>query len=161
MTRTNRTRWALSFADLCLLLLGFFVLLQADQATHNRALSSISQHFGAIAAPRQVGLSAQALFEPGEALLSDTGRLTLLRAAQPFVTASTIIQIQSIGLDDGQYRFDAWDLAAARLGAVARALVTAGIAPQRLRIAGLAEQAESDTPDRQMIRLAEQPATRH
>ncbi|HWJ69331.1 MAG TPA: OmpA family protein [Sphingobium sp.] len=159
MIRASRSRWALSFADLCLLLLGFFVLLQADQATRNRALNGIGQHFGATAVPRQAELSAQALFEPGEALLSEAGRDALLRVARPFVTADTTVQIQSIGLDDGQYRFDAWDLAAARLGAVARALVAAGIAPQRLRIAGLAEQVEGDTPDRQMIRLLERPAT--
>ena len=29
--RAGRQRWALSFADLCLLLLGFFVLLQAKR----------------------------------------------------------------------------------------------------------------------------------
>jgi len=159
MIRANRTRWALSFADLCLLLLGFFVLLQADQATRSRALNGIGRHFGAITSPRQVDMSAQALFEPGEALLSDAGRTALLRAAHPFVTAGATVQIQSIGLDDGRYRFDAWDLAAARLGAIARTLVAAGLPPQRLHIAGLAEQAADDTPDQQIIRLLERPAT--
>lgn len=158
MIRANRSRWALSFADLCLLMLGFFVLLQADQATRRNALSGIGTYFGAIEAPRQAELDAQALFEPGEALLSETGRAALLRAARPFAASGGTVQIQSIGLDRGQYRFDAWDLAAARLGAVARVLVAAGIPPDRLRIAGLAEQADGKAPDRQMIRIVERPA---
>jgi len=157
MTRANRARWALSFADLCLLLLGFFVLLQADQATRSRALTGIGTYFGAIEAPRQAELSAQALFEPGEALLSEAGRAALLRAARPFAASSQVVQIQSIGLDRGQYRFDAWDLAAARLGSVARTLVAAGIPQDKLRIAGLAEQADGDAPSGQTIRILERP----
>lgn len=159
VTRTNRARWALSFADLCLLLLGFFVLLQADQATRSRALSGIGSYFSALEAPRQAELSAQALFEPGEALLSEAGRAALLRAARPFAASNEIVQIQSIGLDHGQYRFDAWDLAAARLGAVARTLVATGIPQGRLRIAGLAEQADDNASSGQTIRLLEQPDT--
>jgi len=157
MIRANRSRWALSFADLCLLMLGFFVLLQADQATRRNALNGIGTIFGAIEAPRQADLDAQALFEPGEALLSEAGRAALLRAAQPFMASSGTIQIQSIGLDRGQYRFDAWDLAAARLGAVARTLVAAGVPQARLHIAGLAEQTDGDAPGRQTIRIAERP----
>lgn len=155
MIRATRTRWTLSFADLCLLLLGFFVLLQADQATRDRALSGIGRHFGAIPAPHQADLRAQALFEPGEALLSEAGQAALMQAARPFVASGLTVQIQSIGLDEGQYRFDAWDLAAARLGAVARALVAAGVPPRRLRIAGLAEEDDGRTTDHQMIRLIE------
>jgi len=154
MIRANRSRWALSFADLCLLMLGFFVLLQANQ---RNMLDGIGTYFGAIEAPRQADLDAQTLFEPGEALLSEAGRAALLRAVRPFMASSGTIQIQSIGLDKGQYRFDAWDLAAARLGAVARTLVAAGIPQPRLHIAGLAEQADGKTPDRQTIRIVERP----
>jgi len=161
MIRVNRSRWALSFADLCLLMLGFFVLLQADQATRRSALSGIGTYFGAIEAPRQADLDAQTLFEPGEALLSETGRAALLRAARPVAASGGTVQIQSIGLDKGQYRFDAWDLAAARLGAVARALVAAGIPQDRLRIAGLAEQADGKAPGRQTIRIVERPPAAH
>jgi len=49
--RTGRSRWALSLADLCLLLLGFFVLLQANEAQRVAALTGIGTYFGAIAAP--------------------------------------------------------------------------------------------------------------
>ncbi len=157
VSRANRARWAISFADLCLLLLGFFVLLQANEATRDEALTGLGTYFGAIEAPLQADLSAQALFEPGEALLSDEGKTALLRAAKPFASSTDIIQIQSLGIDKGEYRFDAWDLAAARLGAVARTLVAAGIPQQRLRIAGLAEQENGKAPGRQIIRIVEKP----
>ncbi|MBT2187068.1 OmpA/MotB family protein [Sphingobium nicotianae] len=155
--RANRGRWALSFADLCLLLLGFFVLLQANQVQRDRALAGIGSYFGAIEAPAQADLQARSLFEPGEAFLSMQGKIVLLKAAKPFATSKEIIQIQSIGVDGGNHRFDAWDLAAARLGAVARALVAAGIPQQRLRIAGLAEDADGRAPGRQIIRIVEKP----
>jgi len=155
MIRVNRSRWALSFADLCLLMLGFFVLLQADQATRRNALSGIGTYFGELEAPRQTDLAAHTLFEPGEALLSETGHAALLRATRPLAASSGIVQVQSIGLDKGLYRFDAWDLAAARLGAVARALVAAGLAPDRLRIVGLAEQADRTASAGQTIRIVQ------
>jgi hypothetical protein len=157
MIRQNRARWALSFADLCLLLLGFFVLLQANQGQRDAALTGLGSYFGAIEAPVQTDLPANTLFEPGEALLSDTGRNALLHAARPFAKSKEIIQIQSIGIDIGARRFDAWDLAAARLGAVARTLVAAGVPQARIRIAGLAEEADGKAPGKQIIRIAEKP----
>lgn len=157
--RSKRTRWAISFADLCLLLLGFFVLLQANRAARDQALTGIGTYFGAIEAPHQAELSASALFEPGEALLSESGRAQLLKAARPFASSTGIIQIQSIGIDRGERRFDAWDLAAARLGAIARTLVSAGIPQQRLRIAGLAEREDGKAPGHQIIRIVEKPMT--
>jgi len=157
MTRAGRTRWALSFADLCLLLLGFFVLLQANQAQRDAALAGIGAYFGAIAAPAQADLPAAALFEPGEALLSAGGRARIAAAARRFAANGHAVQIQSIGLDAGTRRFDAWDLAAARLGAAARALTEAGIPADRLRIAGLAEQADGPASAGQTIRIVERP----
>lgn len=153
MIRSNRARWALSFADLCLLLLGFFVLLQTAQGDRERALAGIGSYFGAIEAPMQADLPARDLFEPGEALLGAAGRAALIEAARPLAASRDIVQIQSIGIEAGERRFDAWDLAAARLGAVARALEAAGIPQQRLRIAGLAEAADGEAPGRQIIRL--------
>ena len=161
MIRAARARWALSFADLSLLLLGFFVLLQANQSTKEQALEGLNSYFGAIDAPHRADLEADKLFAPGEALLSQPGRTRLVQATRPFVAGRATIRIQSLGLAPGQHRFDSWDLSAARLGAVARALVSAGIAPDRIQIAGLAEP---DTkaraqPKGQIIRLVEAPAT--
>ena len=80
--RQHRARWALSFADLCLLLLAFFALLQANQTTRDQTLAGIGSYFGAIQSNHQADLSAHALFEPGEALLSPSGRAQLLKATQ-------------------------------------------------------------------------------
>lgn len=157
--RPNRGRWAISFADLCLLLLGFFVLLQANEAQRDTALAGLGTYFGAIDAPLQADLPARGLFEPGEALLSEAGQAALLTGAKPFLASKQIIQIQSIGIDKGEQRFDAWDLAAARLGSIARALVAAGIPANRLRIAGLAEEADGKAPGKQIIRIVEKPAS--
>ncbi len=152
--RVGRARWALSFADLCLLLLGFFVLLQANQATRDQALAGLNAYFAGLQAPHQADLPAEQLFAPGEALLSPEGRARLLAAIRPFSDGKSVIRIQSLGLAQGEHRFDAWDLSAARLGAVARALVAGGIAPDRVRIAGLAEPDGAPVKG-QTIRLAE------
>lgn len=159
MTRAPRSRWALSFADLCLLLLGFFVLLQASQATRDQALSGLNRYFGAMQLPQQVDLAADTLFAPGEALLSEDGRAHLGKAVRPFLTGKSAIRVQSLGLAPGEQRFDSWDLSAARLGAVARALVAMGLAQDRVQIAGLAEPDGTARAAKtgQVIRLAEVP----
>lgn len=161
--RASRARWALSFADLSLLLLGFFVLLQASNGSRDQALAGLNAYFGALHMPRQVDLPAERLFVPGEALLSGKGRAELDRAAHPLLGGKSLIRIQSLGFAPGDHRFDAWDLSAARLGAVARALVAAGVAPERIRIAGLAEPdaATKDATKGQTIRLAESPESAH
>ncbi|WP_443970463.1 OmpA family protein [Sphingobium sp. CR28] len=138
----RRARWALSFADLALLLLGFFVLLQASGSRRDQTLRGIGAQFGASASPSDINLPLNPLFVPGEALLSPEGRARLVTTALPLAGQGEILEIQSFGTEPGQRRFDAWDLAAARLGAVARALQEAGVPQDHLRIAGLAE-----TPD--------------
>ena len=155
--RASRARWALSFADLSLLLLGFFVLLQANQANRVQTLAGLNAYFGALEAPHQTDLPADQLFEPGEALLSEAGQVELIRAVRPLSTGKMLIRVQSLGSTTGEHRFDAWDLSAARLGAVARSLVAAGIPAERVRIAGLAEQdiAKTASDQKQIIRLVE------
>jgi hypothetical protein len=138
-------------------MLAFFVLLQANQGNRAQTLAGLNSYFGVIAAPQQADLPAEQLFEPGEALLSEAGQVKLIKAAHPLVDSKNIIRIQSLGLAPGEHRFDAWDLSAARLGAVARALVTAGMPAERIMIAGLAEQDSSIKIDKpgQTIRLLE------
>lgn len=162
MSRAGRARWALSFADLCLLLLGFFVLLQANAGTRDQTLAGLNSYFGRLEAPKQADVAADRLFEPGEALLSEIGRAALVRTARPLLAGDGPISIQSIGMAAGEHRFDAWDLSAARLGAVARALVAAGAAPARIRIAGLAEPDadQARAASGQVIRLVELPTAR-
>src|SRR3546814_15356942 len=62
----RRTRWAISFADLCLLLLGFFVLLQANSQDARNVMTHVSQYFGGKPQAGRIDFLAADLFEPGE-----------------------------------------------------------------------------------------------
>ena len=106
--RAGRQRWALSFADLCLLLLGFFVFLQAKP-------------------------DANAWFEPGEAVLTPQGHKILGDFARSAGDMGLIVS--SRGTEPKAARFDGWELAAARTAAVARELSKAGLAQDKVAIA--------------------------
>jgi flagellar motor protein MotB len=132
----RRGRWALSFADLCLLMLAFFVLLQANSGRQREIVGQIAQQFGAPADQSEMLLAAR-LFEPGEAMLTAQGARRLALIAKAHARSHDRIEIHSVGQDRVTARYDSWDLAAARLGAVARALADNGISRQRLTIRGL------------------------
>jgi hypothetical protein len=131
MKAASRQRWALSFADLCLLLLGFFVMLQARPNPGH-----LSSGFRAAFGTRDKGLlerRADALFEPGEAILTRRGGDQIVAFAQDARDEAWIVS--SRGTEAGSTRFDGWELAAARTAAVARALQQAGVAQERIAIA--------------------------
>ena len=124
----GRQRWALSFADLCLLLLGFFVLLQA-RPDGRRLSAGLRAAF-----VKQAGTAyeqpAGAMFEPGEAILRPSARAALRALAGKDVS----ITLVSRGTDPGTQRFDAWELAAARAAATARAIGEGGVPQDRVAI---------------------------
>jgi flagellar motor protein MotB len=153
-TQARRNRWAVSFADLLLLLLGFFILLQASGQKRDAMLAQVRQQFGGRAVAKDMELRAAELFLPDEALLSDQGRAAVARVAARLRSGSGRIDISSLGTDAARRRFDPWDLAAARLGAVARELKAQGLAGDRLRIRGL-DQMDGGTGKGQMIRIGE------
>ena len=62
------SRWAMSFADLCLVLLGFLLLLQAHRGDPAALNAGIRAAFGS-SAPKTYDETATSLFEPGEAIL--------------------------------------------------------------------------------------------
>ncbi|WP_349681223.1 OmpA family protein, partial [Sphingobium sp. UBA5915] len=82
-----------------------------------------------------VEIRAADLFLPGEALLSARGEAQIAALARRFASAPAV-EIRSHGADARHERFDEWDLAAARLGAVARALQARGLVRDRLLIRG-------------------------
>lgn len=129
--RAARQRWALSFADLALLLLGFFVLLQAKPDA-NHLSAGLRAAFGARA---QASLQADARqwFEPGEAVLTPQGRQVLDDFAGHMQGAALIVS--SRGTEANAARFDGWELAAARTAAVARELSKTGIASDKVAVA--------------------------
>jgi len=129
--RAGRQRWALSFADLCLLLLGFFVLLQAKPDA-NHLSAGLRAAFGA-RADAALEANAPAWFEPGEAVLTAPGRKILDDFARQIGGGALIVS--SRGTEPNAARFDGWELAAARTAAVARELSKAGVAQDKLAIA--------------------------
>lgn len=139
----RRARWATSFADLALLLLGFFVLLQASGSRSSQIISGVGAQFGARPFAGSRSFAASSLFVPHEAMLTPAGQARIAAVAAGFARSDGIVEIASFGQDGATARFDAWDLAAARLGVVARALRTSGIAEDRLRIRGL-DQAQAE-----------------
>ena len=153
-SQARRNRWAVSFADLLLLLLGFFILLQASGQKRDAMLAQVRQQFGGRAVAKDMELRAAELFLRDEALLSDQGRAAVARVAAGLRSSSGRIDISSLGTDPARRRFDPWDLAAARLGAVARELRAQGLADERLRIRGL-DQMDGGTGKGQVIRIGE------
>jgi hypothetical protein len=135
-----RRPWLMTLADLFMLLVGFFVFLQANEALDARQIGDgIRGAFGVVTdAPAMAADSAAiAGFAPGSALLpADTGAaLAWARAAS--ADPRTIVTV--IGATDGSAADvdpatgSAAILAAARAGTAARALATV-VPPGRLRI---------------------------
>jgi flagellar motor protein MotB len=155
----RRSRWAISFADLLLLLLGFFVVLYASGSRRDALLGSVGRQFGGKPMADAVELRAAELFVPGEALLTPAGSAQLSALARRFGGQAGGMEVASRGTDPARQRFDDWDLAAARLGAVARALKAQGIARERLLIRGL-DQADGQDGKGQVIRIAPARAPR-
>lgn len=155
----RRSRWALSFADLLLLLLGFFVMLQASGQRRDAMLAQVRQQFGGRMVSRTLEIRAADLFLPGEALLTPAGQKRLRAVADRFAPGRERVDVSSRGTDRARQRFDGWDLSAARLGAVARALKADGIDGGRLVLRGL-DQLDGEGDKGQLILIAEGRARR-
>ena len=76
-------------------------------------------------------------------VLSAAGKAEVAKLAQRYRGNGNAIEIRSVGLDQATNRFDNWDLAAARLGALARALKAEGVPRDRVVIRGLDQLSES------------------
>ena len=128
MRREVSQRWVLSFADLSLLLLSFFVLLQAQTANKDRVAAGIRAAFGGKgeARPRDA-FAAAPLFEGGEAILTASARAHYMRMGAQAARNKTPMIVASQGRDGGSARLDAWEMSAARTTAVARALRAGGL----------------------------------
>jgi hypothetical protein len=124
-------RWALSFADLCLVLLGFLLLLQAHRGDPAALNAGIRAAFGA-PAPTSLDEVAAASFEPGEAILLPPARTHFNGVGRRAARQGGLVHIESVGTDAAARRFDAWELAAARAAAIARAVAEGGLDPHRI-----------------------------
>lgn len=107
-------RWAISLADLLMLLLGFFVLLDAGKTARAAQVASVSAAVAGVV-PKGLRADAATLFADGEAMLTATGAARI-GAMKGEVLVRVAVNQRAQG------RYDGWDLAAARAAAIARAL---------------------------------------
>jgi flagellar motor protein MotB len=139
MNRLPLPRWAVSFADLVLLLLGCFVMLHAMEASRPKAAAAAPVAARAPVPPVRTLAVAQ-LFQPGEALLRPDARETL--RAEGGRLAGQPVRILSSGTGEEGGRLDRFELAAARVAAIGRALREGGLAEGDIAIV----MAEAGTP---------------
>lgn len=126
-------RWRVSFADLALLLLCFFVLLHASDEK-DVAAGARSAFSSAPAAGPLLEAPADDLFEKGEARLTRSARERIARAGNLAAGSKRPLLVESEGRDLGALRYDGWDLAAARAAALARALRESGLGDDRIAV---------------------------
>ena len=136
MTRSPAARWATSFADLALLLLGFFILLYAGKADVRAVAASAREALGSDqpAGGFIFDRPGADLFEPGEARLTDSAREALVAIGRNAARDGKSVRIESLGRDPAARRFDGWELAAARAAAAARAVREGGVAEEKVEI---------------------------
>jgi flagellar motor protein MotB len=134
MNRLPLPRWAVSFADLVLLLLGCFVMLHAMEAARPRtaAAAPAAPSSQPAAAPERA-FNASEVFQSGEALLTPEAREAL--RAEGAHLAGHAVRIQSNGTGEDGGRLDRFELAAARAAAVGRALREGGLGEGQIAIA--------------------------
>jgi flagellar motor protein MotB len=127
MTRLPLPRWAVSFADLGLLLLGCFVLLHAMESARPKAAAGapVAARVAPAAVPAP-SFNAAEVFQPGEALLTPEARGAL--RAEGARLAGRRVTIRSSGTGEEGGRLDRFELAAARAAAIGRALREGGLA---------------------------------
>jgi flagellar motor protein MotB len=133
-------RWAVSFADLILLLLGCFVLLHAMEAARPHAAAA-----AASTASEASGWRAAELFEPGEAVLKPAARTAL--QAEGRRLAGRAVGIVGSGTAEAGGRLDRFELSAARAAAVGRALQEGGVRDRDIAVA-IAESSGGGTGQR-------------
>lgn len=141
MNRLPLPRWAVSFADLVLLLLGCFVMLHAMEASRPKAGAAAP----AVASSRPAAVpvrafSAAEVFQAGEALLTPEAREAL--RAEGARLAGQPVRILSSGTGEEGDRLDRFELAAARAAAIGRALREGGLAERDIAI-GMSETGTS------------------
>lgn len=139
MTPPRAHGWAISFADLALLLLGCFVILYSSRP--EGAVRAAPRAAVVAEAPSLDMLSAS-LFEEGEARLTPEARARLTALGGRAAGGRDRVSVVSVGRAAASRRFDGWELAAARTAAVARAIGEGGVAEDRIELTMAGGRAE-------------------
>jgi len=138
MTRQISQRWILSFADLTLLLLAFFVMMQAQVNDRLKLAAGMRGAFGGsgdAAGTSAQGLVAANMFEAGEAMLKPGEATRFATMGALAAKAKQRVIVSSQGRDGQSARLDSWELSAARATAVARAIRMGGLPDTMIEIA--------------------------
>lgn len=126
--------WAVSLADLFMLLLGVFVFLHARDRDVALAAQSTRAALGSAPAPASVfDRPAAALFDAGEARLSDAARMELKAIGASAARLGKSVVVESRGSAAAGQRLDSWELSAARTAAIGRALREGGLEEKAIR----------------------------
>ncbi len=130
----------LSFADLALLLLAFFVMVQAQVGDRLKMAAGMRDAFGGEGKGDGDGMPVHGLvaakaFEADEAILkpAEAARLKAIGAAAARAKRRVIVASQ--GREGQSARLDSWELSAARTTAVARAIRMGGVPDSMIEIA--------------------------
>lgn len=163
-----RPVWLLTLADLALLLVGFFVLMQANQTLTPRELATgMAEGFG-VEPPPAMPVASHAIggFAPGSAVLPQP--VAPLLAWARYELRDPRVRLTVTGATDGSARDvdpgsrSATILAADRARTVAAALVAAGIPDRRLALNTAMPGRAPATPRTVLVTLAfvgETPST--
>ena len=141
MKREISQRWVLSFADLSLVLLAFFVMMQAQVGDRLKLAAGMRGAFGGDAGQGAgdgqsvQGFTAATIFEGNEAILKPEQAARLKAIGATAAWAKQRVLVASQGRDGQSARLDSWDLAAARTTAVARAIRMGGVPDAMIEIA--------------------------
>ncbi|MEH3106319.1 MAG: flagellar motor protein [Sphingomonas fennica] len=128
-------RWMMSFADICLLLLGFMVLLHAQAIDGRKLAQGMRAAFGNAGPAADHDLAAGTLFAPAEAVLRPPARARLAALGRAAAAHGRGVRIESRGTDPAPGgRLDRWELAAARTAAVARAVAAGGLREDAIQV---------------------------
>lgn len=129
MKSASTPSWALSFADLCMLLLGFFVILHVQSGQQKQVVQGIKQALGggAAASADSHDLDPARMFDQGEAVLRPDASAQLAAIGHNAYRTHSTVRIESVGANRTSRRFDGWELAAARAAAIARAVQSGGL----------------------------------
>lgn len=157
---TGTPPWALSFADLLILLLAFFVMLHAQSGHQAQIMNGIKQALGGPVVNRAEthDIDPRSMFQPDEAVLKPQARAALQTLGRHAVAVRAKVRIESIGTDRSTSRFDGWELAAARTAAIGRAVKAGGLADGRITIS-IPEMTSAGRQDKQRIAIEIVPGT--
>ena len=142
-----RPLWLVTLADLALLLVGFFVLVQTSQLDRTALANGLRQGFGVRTPAEPMAVSAGAAngFAPGSAVLPGTPAALIdwARGAlrDPRVTLRVSGSVDGTSRDREPVTHSAAVLAADRARAVAVALLAAGLPADRLTLGTAARPA--------------------